>query len=85
MLIRSNTIKPGIISRNCKGTHFIRDCFIQICDSFIHFLLNEYLFVSVSASLAIAKSIADLHGLNVTVSSIPGKGTDFSFILPENS
>jgi|ADurb_H2B_03_Slu_FD_contig_31_950863_length_1197_multi_5_in_0_out_0_2 hypothetical protein len=52
MLIRSNTIKPGMYSRNCKGTHFIRDCFIQICDSFIPVILNEYLFVSVSVSLA---------------------------------
>lgn len=35
--------------------------------------------------LAIAKSIADLHGIDVSVSSTPDKGTDFSFIFPENS
>lgn len=35
--------------------------------------------------LAIAKSIADLHGIKITVASTPGKGTDFSFIFPENS
>lgn len=35
--------------------------------------------------LAIAKSIADLHGITLSVSSIPGKGTDFSFTFPENS
>jgi len=35
--------------------------------------------------LAIAKSIADLHGIEISVSSTPEKGTDFSFIFPENS
>lgn len=35
--------------------------------------------------LAIAKSIADLHGIYISVSSTPEKGTDFSFIFPENS
>ena len=35
--------------------------------------------------LAIAKSIADLHGIDILVSSTPEKGTDFSFIFPENS
>lgn len=35
--------------------------------------------------LAIAKSIADLHGIDVSVSSTPDKGTDFSFIFPKNS
>jgi len=32
--------------------------------------------------LAIAKSIADFHNIEVTVISSPGKGTDFSFIFP---
>ena len=32
--------------------------------------------------LAIAKSIADLHNINVSVSSEKGKGTIFSFIFP---
>ena len=35
--------------------------------------------------LAIAKSIADLHGIDISVSSTPEKGTDFSFKFPENS
>ena len=35
--------------------------------------------------LAITKSIADLHGIVISVSSTPEKGTDFSFIFPENS
>ena len=35
--------------------------------------------------LAIAKSIADFHKIEVSVTSISGKGTDFSFIFPEIS
>lgn len=35
--------------------------------------------------LAITKSIADFHKIDIKVSSEPGKGTDFSFIFPENS
>lgn len=35
--------------------------------------------------LAIAKSIADFHKIEVRVSSEPGKGTAFSFLLPLNS
>jgi signal transduction histidine kinase len=35
--------------------------------------------------LAIAKSIADLHKIEVSVISEPEKGTTFSFIFPENS
>lgn len=35
--------------------------------------------------LAIAKSIADHHKIEITVSSSPEKGTVFSFIFPENS
>jgi signal transduction histidine kinase len=35
--------------------------------------------------LAIAKSIADLHDIKISVESIPEKGTEFSFIFPENS
>jgi signal transduction histidine kinase len=35
--------------------------------------------------LAIAKSIADFHGIKITVESVPDKGTIFSFVFPENS
>ncbi len=35
--------------------------------------------------LAITKSIADLHQIEITVSSSPGNGTEFIFIFPENS
>ena len=35
--------------------------------------------------LAISKSIADFHGIEITVESIIQKGTSFSFIFPENS
>jgi signal transduction histidine kinase len=35
--------------------------------------------------LAITKSIADFHKLEVSVKSTPGKGTTFSFIFPEIS
>jgi len=35
--------------------------------------------------LAITKSIADLHRIEISVSSSPGKGTEFIFIFPENS
>jgi len=40
---------------------------------------------STGIGLAIAKSIADFHNIEVSVSSFPGKGTNFSFIFPENS
>ena len=35
--------------------------------------------------LAISKSIADFHGIDITVNSIIQKGTSFSFVFPENS
>lgn len=35
--------------------------------------------------LAIAKSIADFHKIIIGVISEPGKGTEFSFLFPENS
>jgi len=35
--------------------------------------------------LAIAKTIADFHNIEVSVSSEPGKGTKFSFVFPGNS
>ncbi len=35
--------------------------------------------------LAIAKSIADHHKIDITVSSSPDKGTVFSLFFPENS
>lgn len=35
--------------------------------------------------LAIAKSIADFHDINITVKSETDKGTVFSFLFPENS
>ena len=35
--------------------------------------------------LAIVKTIADFHKIEITVSSEPGKGTTFSFMFPENS
>jgi signal transduction histidine kinase len=35
--------------------------------------------------LAIARSIADFHNIEVSVTSSPGKGTTFSFIFPETS
>ena len=35
--------------------------------------------------LAIAKTIADFHGIEINVSSIVDKGTSFSFRFPENS
>lgn len=35
--------------------------------------------------LAITKSIADFHGIEIKVSSDPGKGSAFSFIFPEIS
>jgi signal transduction histidine kinase len=35
--------------------------------------------------LAIAKTIADFHKIEISVSSELGKGTKFSFIFPENS
>jgi signal transduction histidine kinase len=35
--------------------------------------------------LAIAKTIADFHNIEVSVISSPGKGTQFSFIFPETS
>ena len=35
--------------------------------------------------LAIAKTIADFHNIEVSVTSSPGKGTTFSFIFPETS
>ncbi len=35
--------------------------------------------------LAIAKTIADFHNIEVSVNSEPGKGTTFSFLFPENS
>jgi signal transduction histidine kinase len=35
--------------------------------------------------LAITKSIADFHSIEVSVTSEPEKGTTFSFIFPENS
>ncbi len=35
--------------------------------------------------LAIAKSIADFHGIKITIESVPDKGTIFSFVFPENS
>jgi signal transduction histidine kinase len=39
----------------------------------------------IGIGLAIAKSIADFHGIVITVESVPGKGTVFSFAFPENS
>lgn len=39
----------------------------------------------IGIGLAIAKSIADFHGIVITVESIPDKGTVFSFAFPENS
>lgn len=35
--------------------------------------------------LAIAKSIADFHGIDIKVDSESGKGTTFSFLIPDNS
>ena len=35
--------------------------------------------------LAISKSIADFHGIEITVTSEFQKGTCFSFLFPENS
>ncbi|MCU0473834.1 MAG: HAMP domain-containing histidine kinase [Bacteroidales bacterium] len=35
--------------------------------------------------LAIAKSIADYHGIKISVESVPEEGTIFSFTIPENS
>lgn len=35
--------------------------------------------------LAIAKTIADFHQIEITVTSLPGQGTKFSFIFPEIS
>ena len=40
---------------------------------------------STGIGLAIAKSIADLHRIDISVTSTPEKGTDFSFMFPENS
>lgn len=37
---------------------------------------------STGIGLAITKSIADFHKINISVSSSPGKGTAFSFIFP---
>ncbi len=34
--------------------------------------------------LAIAKKIAELHGGDITVSSVPSKGTTFTVVLPKN-
>lgn len=39
----------------------------------------------IGIGLAIAKSIADFHGIVITVESFPDKGTIFSFVFPENS
>ncbi len=35
--------------------------------------------------LAIAKSVADFHGIEIGVDSVVMKGTSFSFTFPENS
>ena len=35
--------------------------------------------------LAISKSIADFHGIEISVNTIIKKGTTFSFVFPENS
>jgi signal transduction histidine kinase len=35
--------------------------------------------------LAISKSIADFHRIEISVDSIIQKGTNFSFVFPENS
>jgi len=40
---------------------------------------------STGIGLAITKSIADFHGINISVISNPGEGTNFSFNFPENS
>jgi len=40
---------------------------------------------STGIGLAITKSIADFHGIVISVVSKPGKGTIFSFLFPENS
>jgi len=40
---------------------------------------------STGIGLAIAKTIADFHNIDVSVISSPGKGTHFSFIFPETS
>jgi signal transduction histidine kinase len=40
---------------------------------------------SIGIGLAIAKSIADFHGIEILVSSIIMKNTSFSFRFPENS
>ena len=37
---------------------------------------------STGIGLAITKSIADFHGIEIKVKSQPGKGTEFSFIFP---
>lgn len=40
---------------------------------------------STGIGMAITKSIADFHKIDISVTSNPGKGTKISFFLPENS
>ena len=40
---------------------------------------------STGIGLAITKSIADFHNIQISVTSRPGEGTKFSFLFPENS
>ena len=40
---------------------------------------------STGIGLAITKSIADFHRIEIKLESEPGKGTNFFFLFPENS
>jgi len=91
-----NTGPGGTITVICKNEHGKFKVIIadtgrgmdeaQMSSLFSRFTAKrEYDENGTGIGLAIAKSIADFHKIEISVTSSPGKGTTFSFIFPETS
>ena len=91
-----NTGPGGTITVTCKNEHGKFKVIIadtgrgmdeaQMSSLFSRFTAKrEYDENGTGIGLAIAKSIADFHKIEISVTSSPGKGTTFSFIFPETS
>jgi len=91
-----NTGPGGTINVTCKIEHGKFKVIIadtgrgmdeaQMSSLFSRFTAKrEYDENGTGIGLAIAKSIADFHKIEISVTSSPGKGTAFSFIFPETS
>jgi len=88
-----NTPSQGEISIRCHKEH--KDFIVSISDTgkgmtieqksklFSRFKMKDKSSIDgTGIGLAIAKTIADFHRIEVTVTSEPSKGTNFSFIFP---